>query len=81
MIFGLVALAYTTLSPDGWLQSVLAHPGGAGLAAVGMVVVIAMGMRSLDRRGFSGRIGDWLTYACLASGIYFAAKLAMTGTL
>jgi hypothetical protein len=86
MVFGLVAFAYTTLSPNGWLQSLLAqlwavHPVGAIVTAVGMIVLIAMGMGSLNRRALNERIGDWLTYACLGSGIYFAAKLAMTGTL
>ena len=86
MLFGVVAFSYTTLGPHGWLQSFIVqlwakHPNAALIATLVLVIFGAAGKRVLDRTTFNERIANGLTYACLACGIYFTAKLAMTGAI
>ena len=70
----------------GWVESVLGtfwaqHPV---VAIVGLLAAIAVAVGAkhyFDNGAKFGKRGDMLVYGCLALGLFFAFKLAVTGTL
>ena len=86
LLLGMGGLIYKALRSGGWVESILGtfwaqHPV-MGIAGVLAAIVAAAGAkRYFDNVAKLGKRGDMLVYGCLALGLFFAFKLAVTGTL
>jgi hypothetical protein len=86
LLLGMGGLIYKALRSGGWVESILGafwaqHPVIAILALVTAMAVAAGAKRYFDNVAMLGKRGDMLVYGCLALGLFFAFKLAVTGNL
>ncbi|MBI3529876.1 MAG: hypothetical protein HY067_18155 [Betaproteobacteria bacterium] len=86
LLLGLGGLIYKALRSGGWVESILGtfwaqHPVVAIVALLAAMAVAAGAKRYFDNVAMFGKRGDMLVYGCLALGLFFAFKLAVTGTL
>jgi hypothetical protein len=83
---GFVGLAYQTLRDGGWVDGILGRLWAQHPTTI-MIVVFAtcaaaarLKLKATPAQMF-GKRGDYLLYAGIAAGLYFAGKLAWTGSL
>lgn len=86
LVLGFGGLLYKGLRAGGWVESVLGgiwdqHPTVAIVALLMALAGATWGTRLVDRLPLFGKRGDILVYCCLALGLFFAFKLAVTGSL
>jgi hypothetical protein len=86
LVLGFGGLMYTALRSGGWVESVLGriwdqHPTVAIVTLLAALAGAIWGTRLFDRLPLFGKRGDILVYCCLASGLFFAFKLVVTGSL
>ena len=86
LVLGFGGLMYTALRSGGWVESVLGriwdqHPTVAIVTLLAALAGATWGTRLFDRLPLFGKRGDILVYCCLASGLFFAFKLVVTGSL
>lgn len=86
LLLGMGGLIYKALRSGGWIESILGtfwgqHPAMAIVALLTAIVLAAGAKRYFDSRAMFGKRGDMLVYGCLALGLFFAFKLAVTGAL
>lgn len=86
LVLGFGGLVYKAVRPEGWLSNVVGqvwsrHPVGAIVFCVAVLAAGMWGTRFFERLPLFGKRGDMLVYCCLALGLFFAFKLAVTGTL
>ena len=86
LLLGFGGLMYKALRSGGWIQSIVGgiwsqHPA-VSIAALLAAVGVAVGARRyFNNASMFGKRGDILVYGCLALGLFFAFKLAVTGSL
>jgi hypothetical protein len=83
---GFVGLAYQTLRDGGWVDSFLGklwaqHPTTIMIVVLATCAVAARLKLKASPVQMFGKRGDYLLYAGIAAGLYFAGKLAWTGSL
>ncbi|HYA20940.1 MAG TPA: hypothetical protein VEG25_09890 [Burkholderiales bacterium] len=85
---GVAGLAYKLFSPGGWVSQGLGYAWNLQLhysliALPVIVVAVLLGVKMFT--GFfdakSGRLGNWLTGACMLLGAYFIVRLIFYGSL
>ncbi len=85
---GVVGLAYKIFNPEGWLVQALGQVWDLSLhyslmAIPVLIAIIVLGKMLVS--GFfyksSGTIGDWLTYAFMALGLYYTVRLIFYGSV
>jgi len=86
LVLGFGGLIYKALRPEGWVAEMLGqawtrHPMAALLVAITGLCIGLWGTRFFERLPLFGKRGDLLVYCCLALGLFFAFKLAVTGSL
>ena len=86
LVLGFGGLLYKALRSGGWVESVLGriwdqHPTVAMVTLLAALAGATWGTRVFDRLPLFGKRGDMLVYCCLALGLFFAFKLAVTGSL
>ncbi len=86
LLLGMGGLIYKALRSGGWVETILGtfwaqHPVMAVVALLAAMVVAAGAKRYFDNVAKLGKRGDMLVYGCLALGLFFAFKLAVTGAL
>ncbi|HVY06102.1 MAG TPA: hypothetical protein VHB46_09010 [Burkholderiales bacterium] len=86
LLLGLGGLIYKSLRSGGWIESALGGMWAQHPALTIVMLLLAVGIGTLVKRFFDhratfGKRGDILVYGCLALGLFFAFKLAVTGTL
>ena len=86
LLLGMGGLIYKALRSGGWVESILGtfwaqHPVMGTMALVAAMAVAAGAKHFFDDVPMFGKRGDMLVYSCLALGLFFAFKLAVTGTL
>jgi len=86
LVLGFGGLVYKALRPEGWVSGTLGqiwsnHPVLAILLGIGGLAAGLWGTSYFERLPLFGKRGDLLVYACLALGMFFAFKLAVTGSL
>ena len=87
LILGIGGVAYSAISSDGWLLSLLKNawkrdPVYALLTTCGVVLGISWLKGFFERRLEKiNYIGDLLIYGWLVLGAYFATRLILTGSL
>lgn len=86
LVLGFGGLLYKALRSGGWVESVLGRiwDQNPTVVIVTLLAVLAgatWGTRLFDRLPLYGKRGDMLVYGCLALGLFFAFKLAVTGSL
>ena len=83
---GFVGLAYQTLRDGGWVDGFLGKLWARHPATIMILVFAACGvgawlkLKANPPRMF-GKRGDYLLYAGIALGLYFAGRLVWTGSL
>lgn len=85
MVLGVVGTMFKFLMPDGWLKGWMHDiwrfsPGYLLLSAVLALIAFLLIKRWLDSLNTKTFIGDLIMYAWVALGLYFAFKLAVTGS-
>jgi hypothetical protein len=85
---GVVGLAYKIFSPEGWLVQALGQVWDLQIHYSVMAIPIAIAVIVLGKMllsGFfnkmSGTIGNWLTSAFMALGLYFIVRLVFYGSI
>ena len=85
---GVAGLAYKIFSPEGWLVQALGYVWDLQLHYSLMafpVLIAAIVLGKMLFSGFfdkmSGTIGNWLTGAFMALGVYFIVRLIFYGSL
>ena len=86
LVLGFGGLVYKALRPEGWMTGIAEHVWGQHPVAailIGMATVCGAmwATRLFERLPLFGKRGDMLVYCCLALGMFFAFKLAVTGSL
>lgn len=86
LVLGFGGLVYKALRTGGWIESFLdriwdQHPAMAIVTVLAIPVIATWAKRLVDHLPLFGKRGDVLVYCCLALGVFFAFKLAVTGTL
>jgi len=86
LLLGMGGLIYKALRSGGWVESILGtfwaqHPVMAVMALLAAMAAAAGAKRYFDNVAKLGKRGDMLVYGCLALGLFFAFKLAVTGAL
>jgi hypothetical protein len=86
LVLGFGGLVYKALRPEGWMTGVMGHiwgqhPVAAIVVALATVCGAMWATRLFERLPLFGKRGDMLVYCCLALGMFFAFKLAVTGSL
>ena len=86
LMLGFGGLLYKALRSGGWVEGVLGriwdqHPTVAIVTLLAALAGAMWGTRLFDRLPLFGKRGDILVYCCLASGLFFAFKLVVTGSL
>lgn len=86
LVLGFGGLVYKALRTGGWIESFLdriwdQHPAMAIVTVLAIPVIASWTKRCFDHLPLFGKRGDVLVYCCLALGVFFAFKLAVTGTL
>lgn len=86
LVLGLGGLVYKTLRPEGWIETTLGqiwshNPTMAIMTALAALVAGLWAKRLFEHLPMFGKRGDMLVYGCLALGLFFAFKLAVTGSL
>jgi len=86
LVLGFGGLLYKALRSGGWVEGMLGriwdqNPTLAILTLLAVLAGATWGTRLFDRLPMFGKRGDVLVYCCLALGLFFAFKLAVTGTL
>ena len=86
LLLGVGGLVYKALRSGGWVESILGafwaqHPVVLIMALATAMAVAAGARRYFDNVAMLGKRGDMLVYGCLALGLFFAFKLAVTGNL
>ncbi len=86
LVLGFGGVLYKALSTGGWVESVLGriwdqNPTVAIVMLLAALAGAIWGTRLFDRLPLFGKRGDMLVYCCLALGLFFAFKLAVTGSL
>lgn len=86
LVLGFGGLVYKALRPEGWMASTVGevwrlHPVAAILFGAGALGAALWGTRLFERLPLFGKRGDMLVYCCLSLGLFFAFKLAVTGSL
>ncbi|HWQ38625.1 MAG TPA: hypothetical protein VNM24_08460 [Burkholderiales bacterium] len=86
LALGLGGLVYKAVGPEGWLEATLgriwhAEPVYAIVLATALVLGGVWVRWRIEKLPLFGKGGDWMVYACLALGLFFAVRLAATGTL
>jgi len=86
LVLGFGGLVYKALRPEGWMSNVVgqawnAHPVAAIVFCITALAAAMWGTRFFERLPLFGKRGDMLVYCCLALGLFFAFKLAVTGSL
>ena len=87
LLLGIGGTVFKAIGADGWLPGLLQAAWDSGPAhlvlATSALVVGGMWLkRFLYRRpNINTRSGDALVYACFALGVFFALRLAITGSL
>jgi hypothetical protein len=88
-LVGVTGLAYKIFNPeDGWLMQALGQVWDLSLhfslMAIPVIIAVILLVKMIASGFFyksSGTIGNWLTYAFMALGAYFAVRLIFYGSL
>jgi hypothetical protein len=86
LVLGFGGLFYKAVRPEGWLTNLAGqfwsqHPVATILLGMAALSGAMWGTRFFERLPLFGKRGDMLVYCCLALGLFFAFKLAVTGSL